>query len=110
MPRPRKEYNFSKDVKLKALRSTDFCCAVSGLHKRETLEGYLEIHHQIAICFYLAYKEWFNSIGIDDDFIRSVNNALPLSVAEHRKIHEQESLEYYKSIAIALLGLVQAGY
>lgn len=109
MARPRKEYNFSKDVKLKALRSTDFCCSECGKHKSKTPEKYLEIHHILPIWAYLMAKEYFNQLGINDDFMRSENNAEPLCITHHREKHEGETLEMYKQMAVAMLGIANAG-
>ena len=48
MSRP-KEYRFSDEVKLEALRRSDFRCENCGRHKTETAEHYLQAHHLLAV-------------------------------------------------------------
>jgi len=96
----RKPFEFTKQTKTEALRRAGFSCESCGVSKRETKEKYFEIHHQIAIGWYLKNKEQFYFVS--HAFISSLENAMCLCVDCHTDLHRNESLDYYLGVAQAI--------
>lgn len=80
----RAPYEFSSDVKLDALRRANWRCERCGKHKSETPEGYLEIHHILAIGIVIKdYPQLAPAI------VKSLANAEVLCCDCHTQIHRE---------------------
>lgn len=85
----RQPYEFSAQTKQEALNRSPVCeaCGNPGSY-----EDTLILHHKIAIWF--ALENPCLAIGV----LRSIANAQILHRSCHRKIHLQESRQYYQDI------------
>jgi len=97
----RAAYEFSKETILEALRRSDFCCEECGKHKSQTPEHFLEAHHRIGIYYFVKHHREFPDIT--REIMRSLANCSVLCNECHTRIHAQESLQYYKTIAELVL-------
>lgn len=103
MPRP-KDCEFSDQTKLEALRRSNFCCERCGIPKKETFEGYLEIHHVLQICKAVSlYPE------ISHLLISSLANARVLCLKCHQ-IEDNESKNNHKEMADRLKNMDRAKF
>lgn len=82
----RAPYEFSPEVKLDALKRAHWRCERCGKHKSETPEGYLEIHHILAIGIVIKdYPQLAPAI------VKSLANAKVLCCDCHTQIHREET-------------------
>lgn len=80
MNRPR-EYEFTPETKLEALKRANFRCEGCGVPKREARDGYLEIHHVLGVA---AAIKFYPSLA--PAIISSLANAQVLC----KDCHQQE--------------------
>lgn len=99
MNRPR-EYEFTPDTKIDALKRSGFKCELCGVPKHEARDGYLEIHHKLAIAAAINYYP-----SLAPALIRSIANAQVLC----KDCHQQEDNRMrfnHPMIAAGLLGML----
>ena len=89
---------FSKETIVAALQRAEYKCEECGKKKKDTPEGYFEIHHKLPI--YIACK-YFPYIAAR--FIASLMNTEVLCCACHRKRHTGEHWHEYEDHAEQLV-------
>ena len=77
---------FTKEVKIEALKKADWCCEECGIKKQDTVNGYLEIHHRVGIAVALL-----NHPELSHAMIASIANAVVLCIPCHRLMDKQDS-------------------
>lgn len=96
------EMEFRHETKVQGLKNAGFCCERCGIAKKDTPEGYLEIHHKAPIHYLLRYYP-----DLSPSIVRSIVNLEILCISCHEEEHNLEDYHYYKQLAQALLGLSQ---
>lgn len=94
------DYEFSPQTKLEALRRANWKCEICGVPKQSARDGYLEIHHKLAIAVAIQY---YPSLG--HTIISSLANAQVLC----KDCHQQEDNRMrfnHPMIAAGLLGML----
>lgn len=92
------ECEFSDATKLEALKRAGWCCERCGIPKKETIEGYLEIHHVLGIALACElYPELSHTL------IASIANARVLCKKCHL-IEDRESKKFHSINARRLEG------
>jgi len=87
---------FTREVKIEALRKADWCCEECGIRKRDAVNGYLEIHHKVGIAVALL-----NHPELSHAMIASIANAVVLCIPCHRlmdKLDAKHHREYAKEL------------
>jgi len=80
-----KTCEFTKEVKLEALRKADWCCEECGIKKKDAVEGYLEIHHRVGVVVALR-----NHPELSHAMISSIANAVVLCIPCHRLMDSED--------------------
>lgn len=96
MQRPR-EYEFSSEVKLAALRRSNFKCEDCGVPKHLARDGYLEIHHMLGVA---AAIQFYPSLA--PAIISSLANARTLCKDCHQAADNRMQFNH-PSIAFGLI-------
>jgi len=97
---------FTKEVKVEALRKADWCCEQCGIKKKDALDGYLEIHHRVGIAVALL-----NHPELSHAMIASIANAVVLCIPCHRLMdrldprHHKEYAQELRSIYVRQMQL-----
>jgi len=87
---------FTNQVKIAALRKADWCCEECGIKKKDTVDGYLEIHHKVGVVVALR-----NHPELSHAMIASLANAVVLCIPCHRlmdKLDASHHKEYAKEL------------
>jgi len=92
------EMEFPRETKVDALRNADWKCEMCGVKKKETEQGFLEIHHILPVYIAVKYYPHVSAVAI-----RSLANAEVLCVSCHHKRHEWEDFAEYNEQAIKLI-------
>jgi len=101
-----KSCEFTNEVKVEALRKADWCCEECGIKKKDTVDGYLEIHHRVGIAVALH-----NHPELSHAMIASIANAVVLCIPCHRLMdsedpkHHKEYARELRSIYVRLMQL-----
>jgi len=91
-----KTCEFTKEVKVEALRKADWCCEECGIKKKDTVDGYLEIHHRVGIAVALH-----NHPELSHAMIASIANAVVLCIPCH-DLMDREDPKHHKEYAVEL--------
>jgi len=87
---------FTNEVKVEALRKADWCCEQCGIKKKDTVDGYLEIHHRVGIAIALL-----NHPELSHAMIASIANAVVLCIPCHRLMDSEDPkhhIEYAREL------------
>jgi len=101
-----KSCEFTKEVKVEALKKADWCCEQCGIKKKDAEKGYLEIHHRVGIAIALL-----NHPELSHAMIASIANAVVLCIPCHRLMdsedpkHHKEYAQELRSIYVRLMQL-----
>ncbi len=88
MSRP-KEYEFPHQTVIDALRRADWKCEQCGKPKKDTPEGYLELHHLLPVMIAVKYYP-----HILPELIASLDNCKVLCCQCHSKADEESRLNH----------------
>ena len=97
---------FTKEVKIEALKKADWCCEECGVKKKDAVEGYLEIHHRVGIAVALL-----NHPELSHAMIASIANAVVLCIPCHSLMdiedpkHHKEYAQELRSIYVKQIQL-----
>lgn len=95
MPRP-KDCEFSKETIIEALKRSHFSCERCGIPKKDTMQGYLEIHHMLGIAMALKFYP-----HLSFSVISSVANARVLCFHCHQ-VEDNEAKYTHPEMAVRL--------
>lgn len=79
----RKKYEFSDEVRVAALRRSDYCCEALDCLRNEDLQ----VHHIVSIGFYRKNKRSLKSQGFNEGIMSSLANAEVLCKDCHSDYH-----------------------
>jgi len=100
-----KSCEFTNEVKIEALKKAEWCCEECGIKKKDTTEGYLEIHHRVGIAVALL-----NHPELSHAMISSIANAVVLCIPCHRlmdKLDAKHHKEYAKELCSMYVRQIQ---
>jgi len=92
---------FTREVKIEALRKADWCCEECGIKKKDAVDGHLEIHHKVGIAVALL-----NHPELSHAMIASIANAVVLCIPCHHRMdkldasHHKEYAQELRSIYV----------
>jgi len=88
-----KSCEFTREVKIEALRKADWCCEECGIKKQDAVDGYLEIHHKVGVAVALL-----NHPELSHAMIASIDNAVVLCIPCHR-LMDSEDAKHHREYA-----------